>query len=223
VGYVEDSIYKLTARLVYSASTRLNDSGFFFMNLGIPYMGSKRKLAPAILRAITSRHSGVTDFYDLFGGGGSISFNAISLYNFNVHYNELNSNIFELVKYLKENKTLDPKFYEWVTREEFFKQCNRKDADWYSGFVMSCWSFGNNSEKGYLYGADIEDIKRLAHRFIVNKCLDSMRRIGVNIPELVSIDGVQNRRLAFCNYIKKSISKLKDNRVQNLELVEHLA
>jgi len=185
-------------------------------------MGSKGKLAPTILNAIRSRHNGVTDFYDLFGGGGSISFNAISLYNFNVHYNELNSHIFELVKYLKENKTLDPKFYEWVTRDEFFRQCNRKDADWYSGFVMSCWSFGNN-QSSYIYGADIENIKRLAHEFIVNCNLDAMREIGVNIPELVKIKGIQQRRLAFCKEI--DILAEKSNQIQHLErvnLLEHL-
>src|ERR1700692_4556607 len=113
------------------------------MSLGIPYMGSKRKLSGEILHFITHRHHGITDFYDLFGVGGSISFKAIRDYRFNVHYNELNSHIFHLVKYLKENKELEPKFFEWVTRETFFEQCNRTDADWYSGFVMSCWSFGN--------------------------------------------------------------------------------
>ena len=52
--------------------------------LGIPYMGSKRKLAPNILKCITQRHPNLTDFYDLFGGGGSISFTAIRDYRFNV-------------------------------------------------------------------------------------------------------------------------------------------
>lgn len=185
-------------------------------SLGIPYMGSKRKLASDILSKITQRHNRITDFYDLFGGGGSISFTAIRDYRFNVHYNELNKHIYSLVKYLKENKTLEPKFYEWVTREEFHKQINKSNeyADWFSGFVMSCWSFGN-SQSSYLYGAEIENIKRLAHEFIVN----GMREIGVDIPELVNIDGVQNRRLAFCNHI---ISILEDKRVENLESVEHL-
>ena len=191
--------------------------------LGIPYMGSKRKLASDILQKITQRHNEITDFYDLFGGGGSISFTAIRDYRFNVHYNELNSHIYSLVEYLKTHKELEPKFYEWVTREEFFKQVGRsnEDADWYSGFVMSCWSFGNK-QSSYIYGSDIENIKRLAHEFIVNGCLDSMREIGVDIPDLRNIDGIQNRRLAFCNHIKKNITLLEDNRVQNLELVEHL-
>jgi len=209
------------------------------MSLGIPYMGSKRKLASEILKVITSRHQGITDFYDLFGGGGSISFNAINDYRFNVHYNELNSHIFELVKYLKENKTLDPKFYEWVTRDEFFRQCNRKDADWYSGFVMSCWSFGNN-QSSYIYGTDIEEIKRLAHEFIVNGCLKSMNEIGVNIPELMEIKDIQKRRIVFCDYVKKNkfepffvehlarfvqlerIQNLQNLRIQNLQNLQSL-
>lgn len=68
--------------------------GAIKLSLGIPYMGSKRKLASDILHFITSRHHELTDFYDLFGGGGSISFNAIKDYRFNVHYNELNSHIY---------------------------------------------------------------------------------------------------------------------------------
>lgn len=199
------------------------------MSLGIPYMGSKRKLSGDILHFITQRHHGITDFYDLFGGGGAISFTAVKDYRINVHYNELNSHIYHLVKYLKENKTLEPKFYEWVTREQFFEQIKKtnEQACWYSGFVSTCWSFGNNSEKGYLYGAEIEDIKRLAHEFIVNGCLNSMQSIGVDIPELLNINGVQKRRLVFCDHIKKVHGKRFDiqniERVQNLELVEHLA
>jgi len=190
--------------------------------LGIGYMGSKRKLASQILQKITQRHNGITDFYDLFGGGGSISFTAIRDYRFNVHYNELNKHIYSLVEYLKTHKTLEPKFYEWVTREEFFNQVNKSndDADWYSGFVMSCWSFGNNSEKGYLYGSDIENIKRLAHEFIVNCDLNAMREIGVDIPDLVNINGVQQRRVKFCSYIKNEDKSRFD--VQSLERIVQL-
>jgi len=185
-------------------------------------MGSKRKLAHEILKIITPRHHGLTDFYDLFGGGGSVSFTAIKHYRFNVHYNELSKGIFELVKYLKENRTLEPKFYEWVTREMFFEQINKVDADWYTGFVMSCWSFGNK-QSSYLYGEDIQEIKRLAHEFIVNLDFNAMVKLDINIPEMAKIEGIQKRRMVFCNYIKKNLSKLKDNRCQNLELVEHLA
>lgn len=196
------------------------------MSLGIPYMGSKRKLASEILHFITSRHPHLTDFYDLFGGGVSISFTAIRDYRFNVHYNELNSHIYELVKYLKSHKELEPKFYEWVTREQFFEQCNRTDADWYSGFVMSCWSFGNK-QSSYIYGADIEEVKRLGHNIIVDCCRDSMAKLNIDIPELFNIDSIHKRRIVFCDYIKKANIKVFgdgiESRVQNLELLEHLA
>ena len=184
-------------------------------------MGSKRKLASDILQKITQRHPDCTDFYDLFGGGGSISFTAIRDYRFNVHYNELNKHIYSLVEYLKNHKELEPKFYEWVTRDEFHKQINKKndEADWYSGFVMSCWSFGN-SQNSYLYGADIENIKRLAHEFIVNGNLDAMREIGVHIPELIKINDIQQRRVKFCNYIKKEDKSRFD--VQSLERIVKL-
>ena len=192
--------------------------------LGIPYMGSKRKLASEILLKITQRHENISDFYDLFGGGGSVSFTAIRDYRFNVHYNELNKHVFELVKYLKTHTELEPKFYEWVTREMFFEQINKPNdlADWYSGFVMCCWSFGNK-QNTYLYGKDIEESKRLAHEFIVNGCMESMHKLGVDIPDLVKVKGIQKRRGLFCGYIKKQLTILEDNRVQNLELVEHLA
>lgn len=189
------------------------------MSLGIPYMGSKRKLASEILNLITQRHPGCTDFYDLFGGGGSVSFTAVRDYRFNVHYNELNSHIYQLVNYLKENKTLESKFYEWVSREEFFTQINRIDADWYSGFVMSCWSFGN-SQSSYLYGTDIEEIKMLAHQFIVHGCIESMEKIGVEIPSLLDISDIQKRRNVFCDYVKTTNKERFD--IQNLERMVQL-
>jgi len=196
------------------------------MSLGIPYMGSKRKLAGDILHFITSRHPGLTDFYDLFGGGGSVSFTAVKDYRFNVHYNELNSHIYHLVDYLKNNKTLEPKFYEWVTRENFFEQCARPDPDWYSGYVMSCWSFGNNSEKGYMYGADIVNYKRLAHEIIVNCCKKSMESLKINIEEIFKIQDIQKRRIVFCDYMGKNLQHLGYvehlNRIQNLQNLQNL-
>lgn len=201
------------------------------MSLGIPYMGSKRKLAVDIVKFITRRHPELTDFYDLFGGGGSISFTAIKNYRFTTHYNELNSHIYHLVEYLKNNRELEPKFYEWVTREEFFRQCARTDADWYSGFVMSCWSFGNNSEKGYLYGEDIQEIKRLAHEFVINSDLGAMRELKIDIPELLNIKDVQKRRIVFCDYVKSKMGRfdlqnqerlIQLERIQNLQNLKNL-
>ena len=63
------------------------------MSIGIPYMGSKRKLASSIVSEIVNRHPEATQFYDLFGGGGAISFEALKYRQLKVHYNELNTSI----------------------------------------------------------------------------------------------------------------------------------
>lgn len=200
------------------------------MSLGLPYMGSKRKLASEILKIITQRHANITDFYDLCGGGGSVSFTAVKEHRFNVHYNELNKHIYSLVKYLKENKTLEPKFYEWVTREEFFNQINRpnEEADWYSGFVMSCWSFGN-SQKSYLYGDDVAVIKELAHKFIINGCIESMNSLKIDISNILDFSDINKRRNLFSAHIKKIKKERLDlqhlealGRIENHERLHHL-
>ena len=42
------------------------------MNLGMPYMGNKRKLAKRIVAKIRRDNPEAEHFYDLFGGGGAI-------------------------------------------------------------------------------------------------------------------------------------------------------
>ena len=191
------------------------------MKLGIPYMGSKRKLASEILKVITQRHEGISNFYDLFGGGGSVSFTALKNYKFKTHYNELNKHIFSLVEYLKNNKNLDAKFYEWIDRETFFEQVNKpnEEADWFSGFAMSCWSFGNN-QKSYLYGENIQEDKFHAHNLIVNKDLNSMKSLNLDIPEIINIETIQKRKLIFCDFMKKNKMRFD---LQHLEILQHLS
>ena len=75
-------------------------------------MGSKRKIASEILNVISQRHENISNFYDLFGGGASVSLNALKNYKFKIHYNELNSHIFKFIEYLKDKKNLDEIFYK---------------------------------------------------------------------------------------------------------------
>jgi site-specific DNA-adenine methylase len=121
---------------------------------GIPYMGSKQKLVDKITPFILSRHPDTTDFYDLFGGGGSVSLYAVRKYpKMRVHYNELSKAIGALMQYLKDGGEIP---FEFVTREEF--EQGYKGDDWYAGLLQTCWTFGNN-QKSYLYGKPIEKFK----------------------------------------------------------------
>ena len=58
--------------------------------IGIPYLGSKRKLATPIIDYILANNPKTKHFYDLFGGGGAMSFEALKRKKIKqVHYNEL--------------------------------------------------------------------------------------------------------------------------------------
>jgi hypothetical protein len=84
---------------------------------------------------------------------------------------------------------------------------------------MSCWSFGNK-QSSYIYGAEIEKLKRLAHQFIVFGCLDSMNELGVDIPEVLQFKNIQKRRVLFCKEIEKTLTNRFD--MQNLESLKYI-
>lgn len=120
-------------------------------NYGLPYKGSKNKLAERILDMLPRAEH----LYDLFCGGCAISHCALdkSMYN-HVHVNDINAMMPQaFVTALQggfENED------RWISREEFFRL---KDTDPY---VAICFSFGNDL-KTYCYGRDIEETKKALH------------------------------------------------------------
>jgi len=72
--------------------------------LGIPYMGSKRRIAGKIVDKILLDNPNAKYVYDLFGGGGAISFEFLQRPQIEkVFYNELNTGVVSLLKDIKEN------------------------------------------------------------------------------------------------------------------------
>ena len=55
-------------------------------------------------------------------------------------------------------------FFDWVGRETFNRL--KGGDDWRSGLVKTCWSFGNN-QIAYLFGKDVEPIKKQAHDYLM--------------------------------------------------------
>ena len=177
------------------------------MMLGIPYMGSKRKLAKPILDYILTHTPNTKYFYDLFGGGGAVTFEALKRKRIQkVHYNELDTGVVELLKKIRGDGVTE-EFYQWVDRETFKK--HKDDDTWFGGLVATCWSFGNNREKGYLFSKDNEKIKKSLHNIIVNRCEDSIKEFyalsGLLIDkDLLRAYTVNKRRLNVMNFIKKN-------------------
>ena len=123
-------------------------------NYGLPYMGSKNRIAKELITEIIWNEPHAQIFIDLFAGGCAMSHTALLSGKFKkVIANDIN----EMPKLFKDailGKYRDEK--RWISRDEFHKL---KDTDMY---VKSCWSFGNNGNN-YLYGEHLEPYKKAYH------------------------------------------------------------
>lgn len=129
---------------------------------GIPYMGSKQKLVDKVVPFILNRHPDTDSFYDLFGGGGSVSLYVVRKYpHLNVLYNERSKAISALMQHLKDGGEIP---LDFVTRAEFERKY--KGDDWYAGLLQCAWTFGNN-QKSYLYGLPLQDFKQALSDLVV--------------------------------------------------------
>ena len=123
-------------------------------NFGLPYMGSKNRIAKELITEIIWNEPNAQIFIDLFAGGCAMSHAAILSRRFKkVIANDINA-MPKLFKDAILGKYRDEK--RWISRDEFHKL---KDADMY---VKSCWSFGNNGDT-YLYGEHLEPYKKAYH------------------------------------------------------------
>ena len=159
------------------------------MKYGMPYMGSKSRIAEWII----DNFPPAEHFYDLFGGGGAITHCALlsGKYKY-VHYNELNPLIVKAFSMALKGEFKNENC--WISREDF----NRlKDVDPY---VSLCFSFGNNSNKGYCYSREIEPLKKAVHHAICFSDFSLLKELDVNIDE--NLKG----RLNICKAIKEFLN-----------------
>jgi site-specific DNA-adenine methylase len=149
--------------------------------LGLPYMGSKRQLAPKIVDFILKENPDCKYIYDLFGGGAAVSFEFLQRQQIEkVFYNDLNTGVTALLCEIQDNGVTD-KYYQWIDRETF--NAHKNDDCWLGGLIKTCWSFGNN-QKDYLFGKDIEEYKKNYHLLIVNN-IDTRKEIEDYCQEYV--------------------------------------
>ncbi|NCA80452.1 MAG: hypothetical protein EOM76_09770 [Sphingobacteriia bacterium] len=192
-----------------------------YKKLGMPYMGSKRKLAGRIVDLIISENPNVKYIYDLFGGGGAISFEFLQREQIEkVYYNELNKGVCELLKDIQKNGVTE-KYYRWIDRETFHKHKN--DNDWFGGLVKVIWSFGNKQDS-YMFSKENENMKKPLHELAVNKdvnAISDFKKItGITIPiELIEYNTIYDRRINLMRFIK---SKLGHQQLQQLERLQQL-
>lgn len=161
------------------------------MKYGLPYKGSKNKLAERIVRLLPKR----THLVDLFCGGCAVSHAALLMGKYeHIHINDINWMCPTLFidalngKYNNENR--------WISREDFFRL---KDIDPYVAFV---WSFGNNL-RDYLYSRKIEPLKKAIHYAIFFSDYSLGKELRYDLSFIDSIQDLQKRFLAVQHYFGK--------------------
>lgn len=145
-------------------------------NIGISYLGSKRKISYDILSVIANKAPHARHFFDLFGGGGAMSFNARAN-GYEVYYNELDTNIYMFVDFLANQKRelgkygyLPDSFYRFVSSDDF-KQLKQAEPSVYRTFALINYSFGCSSRE-YFCSKDKEIFKKAGHYFILDNDKD---------------------------------------------------
>ena len=188
------------------------------MLFGVPYMGSKTKIALDILKQLPKGKR----FVDLFGGGFAMSHAALLTNRYEqVLYNDINPLITDLVK-RSLNGEFNYKIFKpkWISRKEFNE--NKEKC----GYIKYIWSFGNNGQD-YLFGEKIYDIKKALHDFIVfDTHSDIIDKEFPKIYDFVIANNIHDRRLQAQRFFSKKhnefVQLARIESLQQLERIERL-
>ena len=124
--------------------------------VGLPYVGSKKKISKKIVEIIKQNFGTDKTVYDVFGGGGAITAE-LMINGIDVVYNDLDKTITDMF-----NRVLNQD-REWiktliVSRDEFIEIREKEIKTVDDELKLLVNSFGNN-RKDYLYSKQVSDIK----------------------------------------------------------------
>ena len=150
-------------------------------NYGLPYMGSKSKIAPYLCDYMINRHPNRHIFIDCCCGGGAMIDYITQKYPFiSVLANDLDKNIIDCLKTFQSGSMSDYLLdygYRWLDRDTYKQYLEQyKDNGIIKTILISVWTFGNrNSDKpAYLYGKDIELQKELLTNLLLYDSTDNL-------------------------------------------------
>lgn len=182
---------------------------------GIPYQGSKTKIIDKIARFFPN----ADHFYDLFGGGFSVTHymlkNRRKSFKY-FHYNEIRPGLCEMIKDAIDGKyNYDVFKPEWISRERFMAE---KESN---AYIKIIWSFGNNG-KNYLFGPDIENQKRSMHQAVVFDEFDNFMMDTFKMDKWPNKLSIQGKRLYLKRITNQRIQLEQLERLQQLQQLQRL-
>nr|DAH62108.1 MAG TPA: DNA adenine methylase [Caudoviricetes sp.] len=176
------------------------------MNYGMPYMGSKSKIAKWIVDMLPAAHTWV----EPFAGGCAVTHAAILSGKYKRFIiNDITDSAKVFVdaingKFKNENR--------WISRSDFLEL---KDED---AYVRLCFSFGND-QKTYCYSREIEPYKRAFHYAVMFNDFKPFEELGIQLNISKTFNSDYERRI----HIKKHLIAIrKDKHAGDLESLERL-
>lgn len=124
--------------------------------IGLPYQGSKKKISRQIVEIIKENFGTNKRVYDVFGGGGAMSCELL-LQGYDVVYNELKTDVYEMFKKSLELTEDEIKTFI-LSRDEFLKIKAKEHKSPTDNLKLLINSFGNNRDS-YLYSVDKSEPK----------------------------------------------------------------
>lgn len=180
--------------------------------LGLPYQGSKSRIAAKIVGLFPAA---APVLVDVFAGGCAVTHAALLSGKFDtVIANDL-SDAPQLFYYCVKHGM--PEKPRWVSREDFFAL---KDRD---PLIRYCYSFKNDG-RSYLYGREIEPIKHAAHRAVVDEDC-SLLPEGIRAPMREALSGVigtHERYLCYKRVIRELVGRFDLAHLEHLERLERV-
>lgn len=173
---------------------------------GMPYQGSKSKLAGKILDILPA----ADNFYDLFAGGGSVSHYATTLpLKFgNVYTNDNDRFVMEaFVRAIDDGFRGENHFADIAE----FKYKRRTDP-----YISCCFSFGNNW-RTYAYSREIEDYKRQYHNAVFFADGAGMKQYGIDLKEALKNSDKYSMELRY-SIVQQQI-RAQSSKVDTIHLV----
>ena len=138
------------------------------MNYGLPYMGSKNRIAQALIDVMPKAHT----FVDLFAGGCAVTHAAMLSGKYSAFIaNDIDGAMPRLFLDAINGKFKDEN--RWISREDFEREKTS------SAYVRSVWSFGNNGDN-YMYSKEVEPWKKALHHARFFGDFSLLREFGID-------------------------------------------
>lgn len=197
--------------------------------IGLPYIGSKKKISKKLIETIKQNFGTDKTVYDLFGGGGAVTFECL-LNGLNVVYNDVDP-----IPGLMIQKILseDREYLKTLicSREEFFQIRDKEYKTIDDHLKLLINSFGNNS-KDYVYNKEDSDIKYNLTKEIIEKhdCFEGYKQTETfkeftkDLEKLKSIDweNAKERHIGLVNLQRLQQIERITYRMQQLQALQQL-